>query len=644
MDRKPTYEELEQRVELLEQESIRYKEIENKLSKTLQRLNFHIENSPLAIMEFNNCYQITYWSCQAEKLFGWNAEEVMGKRIDDFQWVHEDDVQRVAKLSSDMLAGKQTSNFHINRNYRKDGSIIICQWCNSALVDTQGKLISVQSLALDLTERVGMEAKLRMSEERFRGFMDNSPGIAWIKDEEGRHVYLSKNYERRFGVKLDDWLGKTDYELWPLETAQEFRKNDLIVLNEDHTVEIVEETQNSDGSTTYWWNFKFPIRDAAGRRYVAGYGIDITERKRIEGELKYHQKNLEIQINEKTAELEERNRYLKSEMEERRKAEEQLEKYAEEITDLYENAPCGYHSLAADGTFLHMNNTGLAWLGYSSDEVIGKMKLTDILTPEGKEAFQRDFPLLKKRGWMRNIEDKWIRKDGSIFDVLVNTTAIFDEKGDYLMNRCSVFDNTKQKRAEEDLRERVKELQCLYSIAGIIEKTDTMSEIYREAVDLMPNGFYYPELACARIIYEDQEFKTENFRETKWKISADIIVHGKIIGLAEVCYLEEMPGRDEGPFLKEERDLINAVTERLGRVTERKRYENDLKKLISEALSEIKTLSGLLPICAECKKIRNDEGYWEQIELYIKQHSQAEFSHSICPDCVKKLYPEFYKA
>jgi hypothetical protein len=64
---------------------------------------------------------------------------------------------------------------------------------------------------------------------------------------------------------------------------------------------------------------------------------------------------------------------------------------------------------------------------------------------------------------------------------------------------------------------------------------------------------------------------------------------------------------------------------------------------LQEALSKVKTLSGLLPICASCKKIRDDKGYWNQIETYIGAHSEAEFSHGICPDCLIKLYPGLYK-
>ena len=62
---------------------------------------------------------------------------------------------------------------------------------------------------------------------------------------------------------------------------------------------------------------------------------------------------------------------------------------------------------------------------------------------------------------------------------------------------------------------------------------------------------------------------------------------------------------------------------------------------LQKALKDVKTLKGLLPICASCKKIRDDMGYWNQIESYIQQHSDAEFSHGICPECVKKLYPDF---
>jgi PAS domain S-box-containing protein len=80
-------------------------------------------------------------------------------------------------------------------------------------------------------------------------------------------------------------------------------------------------------------------------------------------------------------------------------------------------------------------------------------------------------------------------------------------------------------------------------------------------------------------------------------------------------------------------------------ITERKRAEEERERLIKElrdAIAQVKTLSGMLPICSSCKKIRDDQGYWNQIEVYISEHSQTAFSHSICPECAKKLYPEYY--
>ncbi len=91
--------------------------------------------------------------------------------------------------------------------------------------------------------------------------------------------------------------------------------------------------------------------------------------------------------------------------------------------------------------------------------------------------------------------------------------------------------------------------------------------------------------------------------------------------------------------------VMNVVKEKR-RLTERKKAEEEREKLIVElqnALAEVRALSGLLPICSSCKKIRDDQGYWNQIEVYISSHSTATFSHSICPECAKKLYPEYYK-
>jgi signal transduction histidine kinase len=131
----------------------------------------------------------------------------------------------------------------------------------------------------------------------------------------------------------------------------------------------------------------------------------------------------------------------------------------------------------------------------------------------------------------------------------------------------------------QDYGERVKELNCLYGFSKIVEIPNTsLEEILEGANGLLPAAWQYPEVTCSRIVLGNQEFRTKDFKQTKWTQQSFIKVHGRRAGFVEVCYLEEKPTIAEGPFLKEERYLLNAIAERLGRIIERKRAENALKK------------------------------------------------------------------
>ena len=137
--------------------------------------------------------------------------------------------------------------------------------------------------------------------------------------------------------------------------------------------------------------------------------------------------------------------------------------------------------------------------------------------------------------------------------------------------------------ADDQLKERVKELNCLYNIAQLVEEPDISLEgILKGVVGLLPPAWRYPDITCARISFDDKEFKTDNFGTTSWKQSADIMVKGNKVGIVEVYYLEEKPRSYEGPFLKEEKDLIEAIAERLGRIVERKQAEKTISELATE--------------------------------------------------------------
>lgn len=128
------------------------------------------------------------------------------------------------------------------------------------------------------------------------------------------------------------------------------------------------------------------------------------------------------------------------------------------------------------------------------------------------------------------------------------------------------------------LQERIKELNCLYGISKLVEDFgNSFDKIIQGTVNLIPISWQYPEVTSARIIIEGKVFETDEFCESIWKQAAGIKAYGQGIGSIEVYYLEEKVELAEGPFLKEERDLINAIAERLGHIYERIDTENELK-------------------------------------------------------------------
>ena len=127
-----------------------------------------------------------------------------------------------------------------------------------------------------------------------------------------------------------------------------------------------------------------------------------------------------------------------------------------------------------------------------------------------------------------------------------------------------------ESRLEKQLRERVKELNCLYSLTRLIEENEnSIDTILQGAVDLLPSSWQYPELACARILFKEQTYQSRNFKATHWKQQAVLLVFEQQEGLVEVHYRKKLPTLDEGPFLREERQLINAVSDHIAKAIQR---------------------------------------------------------------------------
>lgn len=129
------------------------------------------------------------------------------------------------------------------------------------------------------------------------------------------------------------------------------------------------------------------------------------------------------------------------------------------------------------------------------------------------------------------------------------------------------------------LSERVKELNCLYSISKLtVKKNISFDELIKKIISVIPNAWQYPEITSVRLIIEDKIYKTDNFKETNWKQISNITVNNKHVGTLGVYYIEQKTDIQEGPFLKEERHLLNLITEELCRIIEHKQANEELKE------------------------------------------------------------------
>jgi DNA-binding CsgD family transcriptional regulator len=154
---------------------------------------------------------------------------------------------------------------------------------------------------------------------------------------------------------------------------------------------------------------------------------------------------------------------------------------------------------------------------------------------------------------------------------------------------------------ERALRERIKELNCLYAIAQLVEAdSNSIDDVLAAVVDILPPSWQYPEITCARIMFQEKTFKSREFKVTQWRQSSQIFMYNEPVGEVTIFYLEERPPTHEGPFLFEERALLDAVAERIGKIAmhldaERELHETNRqltveRRALQEANAALKTL------------------------------------------------------
>lgn len=265
---------------------------------------------------------------------------------------------------------------------------------------------------LYLRRRNKSEKLLKESQMLFQNVLDHTSAIISIKDLSGRYILINKAYGHFLRTPKDTVKGNTVFDLFDKKIAEAMRDSDLEVIRTQQQIKVTEDAP-FDGEMRHFSSIKFPLFDSNHIPYaICTISTDETDIARNEQQ-------------------------HKAEM--------------SRIMDLFNNAPCGYQSTNSDGIVIEINETLLKWLGYKRHEVVGRMLVKNLISPDSLHQFTYYFPRLRS-GEITSVFDvevNYLRKDGSKMPIVANTVATYDDDGNFLYTRTSIFDVSYRKQVEE---------------------------------------------------------------------------------------------------------------------------------------------------------------------------------------------------
>jgi PAS domain S-box-containing protein len=386
---------------------------ENILRKSEQRLKYHLENSPLAVVEWDKDFKILQWSDEAERIFGLKKDEVLGVRIDLLNIIYPEDLSKVEKTIARLTSGKEIKIISQNRNITKSGEIIECIWYNSVLIDENGEMSSVMSLVEDVTLLRKTEKELKESRKGYRELVTNARSIIMKLDMDGKISFANEYAESFFGFSKNELIGKTVTEtIVPMidSTGRDLNLmvNDIIQNPDNYSVNINENIKKNGEKVWIEWHNKAVYDDSGIHSGHIAIGHDITDRKISEAVLK--------------------------------ESEDRFRTIAESLTVMISIIRID------DSTFTFINEPFEKSFGFGKGELLGK-KLPDIYFYPADFDFLTD--MLKMKGFVDNLEIKFKKTDGMAFWAMTSMRKInFMNEASYL---TTSIDITEAKLAQEEL-------------------------------------------------------------------------------------------------------------------------------------------------------------------------------------------------
>lgn len=498
------------------------------------RLQFITDNAPVLLAEVDQERRYRFVNQRIAEFFESAPDAIIGKAVEEV--IGEDAYRQAGPYITKVLSGQPVEYVLDDMDTPHGRRTMHVGYVPR--FDASHRVVGFLAAITDITERINMERALAEREERFRLFMDHSPAITWIKDDQGRFIYLSRTFEQRFGVRLDDWKGKTDAELWPDEIAEQFRANDLEALRGAYPIEVVEKALQPDGRLSFWLTSKFAFYDTSGGRLVAGIAIDITERKQAEAQL------------------------LK-------------------LAQVVEQSPVSVTITNLDASIEYVNSAFTDKTGYTADEAIGKNPRMLKSARTSGAVFQDMWrSLATGHAWKGELWNR--RKDGSEYRDSVQIVPIRQGDGTVTHYVGLQEDITEKKRLEDDLgqyRGRLEELvnertaaleqahrrlsetfdamsRAGIAIFWIDSKTARLVDVNEHACEM--TGYRREEMLCLTVPDMDPNCPLDNFEATVTRVREErraafeaTLKHreGHLIPVEVTLYFSEAAFKDSGVHL-----------------------------------------------------------------------------------------------
>ncbi|MDZ4396574.1 PAS domain S-box protein [Hydrogenophaga sp.] len=402
---------------------------------------------PIGIFRTDQAGLLTHVDTRLQEIFGLDKRE-----FPNFGWldrVHPDDLPRVQEHWIRGIATGESLSVEF-RLVRPGDEIVHVLARNSPLRDKDGNVTSQLGFIQDITPMRALEAEARIKDELNRQIIASSPDCTKVLDLEGRVVQMTAQGCRL--VEVDDFeqvrlSAWTDW--WPDDGVQ-LAVSSIASARRGESARFVAYGPTFKGTPKWWDTMVTPICDTNGQPVMLlAVSRDITEQHLQQESIQRFNAELEGAVRQRTEELAE--------------AKERISLALSESQALYDQAPCGYHSVDATGTLVMMNRTELEWLGYERDEIIGKIPFRDLLSPEQVPFARARLARMVAGEKLEPAEFTVHRRDGSSFIALISSTAVTDSNGRFVRTVNALVDITERKAAEVALAAQRNFLQTVAS-------------------------------------------------------------------------------------------------------------------------------------------------------------------------------------